>query len=43
MAAILLGAVVFTAGCALDPYAGGPDMGTEIPGGGAPASGTGDR
>jgi hypothetical protein len=44
MAAILLGAVVFLAGCATDPYApGGPDMGTAIPAGGTPASGTGDR
>ena len=43
MAAILLGAFLLTGGCALDPYAPGPDMGTEVPAGGAPASGTGDR
>jgi hypothetical protein len=39
MAAILLGAFLLTGGCALDPNAVGPDMGTEIPAGGAPASG----
>ena len=43
IAVILLGAVLMTGGCALDPYAPVPDMGTEIPGGGAPASATGQR
>ena len=43
IAAVLLATVVLTGGCALDPYAAGPDMGTEIPPGGAPASGTGNR
>jgi hypothetical protein len=42
-AAVLLGTVVLAGGCALDPYASGPDMGGEIPPGGAPASGTGNR
>ena len=41
--AVLLATLVLTAGCAVDPYASGPDMGTEIPPGGAPASGTGYR
>jgi hypothetical protein len=43
IAAVLLATLVLTAGCAVDPYASGPDMGTEIPPGGAPASGTGYR
>jgi hypothetical protein len=42
IAAVLLATVVLTGGCALDPYAPGPDMNTEIPPGGAPASGTGN-
>ena len=43
IAGVLLATVVLTGGCAVDPYAPGVDVGTEIPPGGAPASGTGNR
>jgi hypothetical protein len=42
VAAVLLATVVLTGGCAQDPYAPGTDLNTEIPPGGAPASGTGN-
>ena len=42
IAGVLLATVVLTGGCAVDPYAPGVDVGTEIPPGGAPASGTGN-
>lgn len=43
IAAVLLATtVVLTGGCAADPYAPGADSNTEIPPGGAPASGTGN-
>ncbi|MGA8656643.1 MAG: hypothetical protein WB586_10895 [Chthoniobacterales bacterium] len=43
IAAVFLGAVVLTGGCAQDPYAAGPDMGMGGPATGTPASGTSTR
>jgi len=41
IAAVLFATVVLTGGCALDPYAPGSDMGTEMPPAGEPTSRTG--